>query len=42
MTVRNQLFMGGAALSIGDGELADTSDTMVTVPETFASWLQTA
>jgi glutaconate CoA-transferase, subunit B len=27
-------------LSIGDGELADTADTVVSVPEMFAYWLQ--
>jgi glutaconate CoA-transferase, subunit B len=27
-------------LSIGDGELADTADTVVSVPEIFAYWLQ--
>jgi glutaconate CoA-transferase, subunit B len=27
-------------LSIGDGELADTADAVVTVPEIFAYWLQ--
>src|SRR5438128_8559635 len=27
-------------LSIGDGELADTADTVVSVPETFRYWLQ--
>jgi glutaconate CoA-transferase subunit B len=27
-------------LSIGDGELADTADAVVTVPEMFAYWLQ--
>ncbi|MEU5432775.1 CoA-transferase [Streptomyces sp. NPDC020719] len=27
-------------LSIGDGELADTADTLVSVPEMFAYWLQ--
>lgn len=27
-------------LSIGDGELADTSDSVVSVPEIFAYWLQ--
>ena len=27
-------------LSIGDGELADTADAVVSVPETFAYWLQ--
>jgi len=27
-------------LSIGDGELAETSDTVVSVPEIFAYWLQ--
>jgi glutaconate CoA-transferase subunit B len=27
-------------LSIGDGELADTADTVVSVPEVFAYWLQ--
>jgi glutaconate CoA-transferase subunit B len=27
-------------LSIGDGELADTADTVVSVPELFAYWLQ--
>lgn len=28
-------------LSIGDGELAETADTVVSVPEIFAYWLQT-
>src|SRR5579863_739876 len=27
-------------LSIGDGELAETADTVVSVPEMFAYWLQ--
>src|SRR5215216_7346738 len=27
-------------LSIGDGELADTADAVVSVPEMFAYWLQ--
>lgn len=27
-------------LSVGDGELADTADTVVSVPEIFAYWLQ--
>ena len=27
-------------LSIGDGELADTADAVVSVPEIFAYWLQ--
>ena len=27
-------------LSIGDGELADTADTVVSVPEIFNYWLQ--
>src|SRR5881628_1221431 len=27
-------------LSIGDGELAETADTVVSVPEIFAYWLQ--
>ena len=27
-------------LSIGDGELADTADAVVAVPEMFAYWLQ--
>src|SRR4051795_8973110 len=27
-------------LSIGDGELAETADTVVSVPELFAYWLQ--
>jgi acyl CoA:acetate/3-ketoacid CoA transferase beta subunit len=27
-------------LSIGDGELAETSDAVVSVPEIFAYWLQ--
>src|SRR5262249_37093996 len=27
-------------LSIGDGELAETADSVVTVPEMFAYWLQ--
>src|SRR5438067_7306815 len=27
-------------LSIGDGELADTADTVVSVPEIFTYWLQ--
>ena len=31
---------GGLPLSIGDGILADTADTVVSVPETFNYWLQ--
>src|SRR5204862_571795 len=27
-------------LSIGDGDLAETADAVVSVPEMFASWLQ--
>jgi len=31
---------GQLPLSIGDGELAETADTVVSVPEMFAYWLQ--
>src|ERR687892_375334 len=31
---------GRLPLSIGDGELAETADTIVSVPEIFAYWLQ--
>ena len=27
-------------LSIGDGELAETADTVISIPEIFAYWLQ--
>src|SRR5689334_2199904 len=31
---------GVLPLSIGDGELAETADTVVSIPEMFAYWLQ--
>ena len=31
---------GSLPLSIGDGELAETADAVVSVPEMFAYWLQ--
>ena len=31
---------GELPLSIGDGELAETADAVVSVPEMFAYWLQ--